>query len=315
MANVENPYQIDLEKNLVVTSGLNLPPALYAAQYDTSINVGTYDNFIYGAIENPSSIVGTLDTFGTIYDNTYLTDITSIDDEGNNSSDGNIADNLETFRIGVLIINKDNVSIPYLLLPAYKYGYLSMGGAEINTINNNAQLNDYFSQWVNEDVSISVKYFQINQAPDYIDFNTINYANRYKYIDSVLEGIGGWLLPASFTMSNNPSYRLYYSDTDKEWKGSACYDFIIYIGNRAKFKIELKAKDNVNFSTSYFYIFFTSQDNLVDWITSEFSNYVSDTDPTLVVFTNEKEIDLGKAYLHIKGQNLNDIEYISISDI
>ena len=152
MANVENPYQIDLEKNLVVTSGLNLPPALYAAQYDTSINVGTYDNFIYGAIENPSSIVGTLDTFGTIYDNTYLTDITSIDDEGNNSSDGNIADNLETFRIGVLIINKDNVSIPYLLLPAYKYGYLSMGGAEINTINNNAQLNDYISQWVNEDV-------------------------------------------------------------------------------------------------------------------------------------------------------------------
>lgn len=319
MANVENPYQTMLEKNLVVTSGINLPPALYAAQYDTSINVGTYMNIMYGVL-GPDEGIAAVIMFGTIYDNTHLISIISMNDAENNGSDGNIIDNLEIFKIGILLVNKDNVNIPYLLLPKQNVGDIDLDTAEINTINNNDQLNDYFSQWVDEDVSISVKYFQINQAPDYIDFGTINYANRYKYIDSVLEGIGGWLLPVSFTMLSNPSYCLYYSDIDKEWKGSACYDFIIYIGNRALFKLEIKIKDSINLSSSYFYIYkrFTAENDRVNWeLSSSFDHYISDTDPLLIVFTNEDmtEKNIGETFVNIQGFSLNDIEYISISDI
>lgn len=318
MANVENPYQTMLEKNLVVTSGINLPPALYAAQYDTSINVGIYMNIMYGALSVDGGIAGVI-TFGTIYDNTHLISIISMNDAENNGSDGNIIDNLEIFKIGILLVNKDNVNIPYLLLPKQNVGDIDLDTAEINTINNNDQLNDYFSQWVDEDVSISVKYFQINQAPDYIDFGTINYANRYKYIDSVLEGIGGWLLPMSFTIDSDPSYHFYYNDNTNKWVETNP-GYTIYIGNRALFKLEMKIKDSINLSTSYFYMYkrFTAENNRVNWeLSSSFDHYISDTDPLLIVFTNEDmtEKNIGETFVSIEGFSLNDIEYISISDI
>lgn len=319
MAIVENPYQIDLEKNLVVTSGLNLPPALYAAQYDTSINVGTYLNVMYGALGTDGGLIVPVIGFGTVYDNTHLNTIISMNDVENNTSDGYIIDNLDTFKIGILLVNKDNVNTPYLLLPRQSDEVLTSNTAEINTINSNDQLNHYFSQWVDEDVSISVKYFQINQAPDYIDFGTINYANRYKYIDSVLEGIGGWLLPISFTMDSNPSYHFYYSDNANEWAESY-QGYTIYIGNRALFKLEMKIKDSINLSSSYFYIYkkFTAENNRVNWeLSSSFDHYISDTDPSLIVFTNEDmtEKNIGETFVNIQGFSLNDIEYISISDI
>lgn len=316
MANVENPYQTMLEKNLVVTSGINLPPALYAVQYDTSINVGTYMNTMYGVLSFDGGIAGVI-TFGTIYDNTHLNTIISMNDVDNNTSDGYIIDNLETFKIGILLVNKDNVNIPYLLLPRQSDEFLTSNTAEISTINSNDQLNHYFSQWVDEDVSISVKYFQINQAPDYIDFGTINYANRYKYIDSVLEGIGGWLLPMSFTIDSDPSYHFYYNNNANEWAESY-QGYTIYIGNRALFKLEMKIKNNINLSTSYFHIYkkFTAENDRVE-LSSSFDHYISDTDPLLIVFTNEDMTEkyIGETFVNIQGFSLNDIEYISISDI
>lgn len=319
MANVENPYQTILEKNLVVTSGLNLPPVLYAAQYDTSINIGTYMNTMYGALGVEGGILPGAISFGTIYDNTYLNAIISMNDTEDNGSDGNIIDNLEIFKIGILLVNKDDTSVPYLLLPRQSNGSLTLNTAEINTINNNDQLNDYFSQWLNEDVSISVKYFQVNQAPDYIDFNTINYANRYKYIDSVLEGIGGWLLPIDFTVGASPAYHFYYNDNTNKWV-ETYQGYTIYIGNRALFKLEMKVKDITNLSASYFYIYkrFTAENNRVNWdLSFSFANYVSDTDLTLIVFTNEDmtERGIGETFVTIQGFSLNDIEYISILDI
>lgn len=316
MANVENPYQTMLEKNLVVTSGLNLPPVLYAAQYDTSINVGTYLNVMYGALYVDEGIIGVI-SFGTIYDNTYLISITSMNDVENNGSDGDLIDNLEIFKLGILIINKDNASVPYLLLPKQSDGDINLSNTEIHTINSNNQLNNYFSQWLNEDISISVKYFQINQAPDYIDFNTINYANRYKYIDSVLEGIGGWLLPIDFTVGTNPDYHFYYNDNTNEWVETNP-GYTIYIGNRALFKLEIKVKDTTNLSLAYFYIYkrSTAENNRVNLeLSSSFDHYISNTDPMLIIFTNEDmaEKNSGETFVDIQGFSLNDIEYISIS--